>query len=82
MTFRDLKDLGKDDVLGALGLQTRQSTGSWMVGSLAVFGVGLCVGAAVALMLTPKTGRELRQELGTKIRRGIEQNGQTVEGGV
>jgi gas vesicle protein len=34
-----------------------------------LFGVGLLVGAGVALMLAPKSGRELRRDLGRQANR-------------
>jgi hypothetical protein len=82
INFRDLqnlKELDKDDILAALGLQTRTSTAGWLAGSLGIFGVGLLVGAGVSLLLAPKTGRELRQELTQRLRKETV-NGQSLEG--
>lgn len=53
-------DFNKRDILNALGLETE--TNFWTV-ALAGFGVGCLVGAAVAIMVTPKSGRELRSDL-------------------
>ncbi|MGZ3441430.1 MAG: YtxH domain-containing protein, partial [Polyangia bacterium] len=44
----------------ALGLETESS---FWTAALAGFGVGCLVGAAVAIMVTPKSGRELRSDL-------------------
>jgi hypothetical protein len=54
MTFK------KEDILDALGIETEAS---WLPTALAGFGVGCVVGAAVALMLAPKSGRELRGDI-------------------
>ena len=70
MTMKDLRKLNKDDVLELLGLESKQSTGAWLAGSLGTFGVGLLVGAGIALMLAPKPGRELREDLRERMRRG------------
>lgn len=70
MKLQDLKDMDKDDFLGLLGLQTKRSFTGELLGGLGTFGIGLLVGAGVALLLAPKPGRELRQEIRTKIRRG------------
>ena len=70
MRLQDLKDMDKDDFLGLIGLQTKQSFTRELLGSLGTFGIGLLVGAGVALLLAPKPGRDLRQDLRTKIRRG------------
>jgi hypothetical protein len=67
--LRKLKGMKKDDILGMLGLETRRSTGGWIAGALGTFGVGMLVGAGVALLLAPKTGRELRTDLRDRLRR-------------
>jgi hypothetical protein len=53
-------DFNKRDILSALGLETESNF--WTV-ALAGFGVGCLVGAAVAIMVTPKSGRELRSDI-------------------
>jgi gas vesicle protein len=53
-------EFNKREILNALGLETESSF--WMA-ALAGFGVGCLVGAAVAIMVTPKSGRELRSGL-------------------
>ena len=53
-------DFNKRDILNALGLETESNF--WTV-ALAGFGVGCLVGAAVAIMVTPKSGRELRENI-------------------
>jgi gas vesicle protein len=53
-------DFNKRDILSALGLETENNF--WTV-ALAGFGVGCLVGAAVAIMVTPKSGRELRSDI-------------------
>jgi hypothetical protein len=70
MKLRDLREMDKDDFLGLLGLQTKQSFTSDLLGTLGTFGIGLLVGAGVALLLAPKPGRELRGDLRAKIGRG------------
>lgn len=70
MRWQDLKDMDKDDFLGMIGLQTKRSFTREILGSLGTFGIGLVVGAGVALLLAPKPGRDLRQDLRSKIRRG------------
>jgi hypothetical protein len=83
MKLRDLKQIDRDQILAALGLQSRQSTAGWVTGTLGVFGVGLVVGAGLALVFAPKSGRELRQELGTRLRSMREEAGngrQSLEG--
>ena len=54
-----------EDLIRALGLQTRRSNGD-VVPSVALFGAGLLVGAGLALLFAPSSGRELREELGER----------------
>lgn len=75
MKLRDLKDLDRDDILGLIGLETKSSTGSYLAGIFTTFGVGLLVGAGVALLLAPKAGKDLRQDLSTKLSRAKDQAG-------
>jgi gas vesicle protein len=72
MNLKDLKSLDKEEILSMLGLESKQSTASWMAGTLGTFGVGLLVGAGIALMLAPKPGRELRGDIRDRLRRAPE----------
>ena len=88
MKMQDIKNMDKDDVLGMLGLEARRSDTSRVLKALGTFGIGLVVGAGVALLLAPKAGSELRQDLRTKFRRdgkdsdgdGVAGNGRTSAG--
>lgn len=55
-----------DEIIRALGLQVRRKSGSDIVPSVALFGAGLLVGAGLALLFAPSSGRELREELGER----------------
>jgi hypothetical protein len=63
------------NVLSVLGL--RRSGSDWFLHAMLGFGAGVVVGAATALMVTPKTGREMRTDLSDGanriVRRGREQ---------
>ena len=61
ISMRDLKKLDRDDLLDMIGLQ-RSSAADWVV-PLTALGVGLLVGAGLGLLLAPKTGAELRDDL-------------------
>jgi hypothetical protein len=69
MNLKELRKLDKDDILEMMGLQSRTSTGAWLAGTLGTFGVGLLVGAGLGLLLAPKAGRELREDLRDRFRR-------------
>ena len=86
MKFRDLTEMDKEDLLGALGLQSKQSATSWIFGTLGLFGLGIVVGAGVALLVAPKPGSELRRDLEGRIKTVRERvtgnSQQTIEGNV
>jgi hypothetical protein len=69
-------DLSKRDILSALGIEAESSF--WTT-ALVGFGVGCLVGAAVAILVTPKSGRELRADIAERgrdlIGRGREEVG-------
>jgi len=69
MNLKELRNFDKDDILEMMGLQTKSSTGAMLAGTLATFGIGLLVGAGVGLLLAPKAGRELRDDLRDRLRR-------------
>jgi YtxH-like protein len=72
MNLKDLRNLDKEEILGMLGLETKPSTAKWVASAFGTFGLGLLVGAGVALMLAPKAGRELRGDLRDRLRRAPE----------
>jgi len=55
-----------EDIIRALGLQSRRGNGSDVIPSVALFGAGLLVGAGLALLFAPTSGRELREGLGER----------------
>ena len=69
MKLSDLSDLSKDDILSALGLASKRTASEQILGTLGIFGVGLLVGAGAALLLAPKTGQGLREDLGERFRK-------------
>jgi gas vesicle protein len=81
MKLQDLRDMDKDDFLGLLGLQTKRSFTGELLGTLGTFGIGLLVGAGVALLLAPKPGRDLRNDLRAKIRRGKSESEEKIPDG-
>jgi YtxH-like protein len=67
MSLRDLKKLDRDDLLDWVGLQ-RSGSNDWVVPALTALGVGLLVGAGLGLLLAPKPGAELRDDLRDRLR--------------
>ena len=75
MKLQDIRNMDKDDFLGILGLETKHSLTNHLLGTLGTFGIGLLVGAGVALLLAPKAGSDLRHDLRAKLHR----NGESVD---
>ena len=67
LSLRDLKKLDRDDLLDLVGLQRASST-DWVAPALTALGVGLLVGVRVGLLLAPKPGAELRNDLRDRLR--------------
>lgn len=63
----DVKSLDKEHLLNMLGLETRRTTSDYVMPALAIFGVGILVGAGVGLLFAPRPGRELREDLYSRI---------------
>lgn len=64
---KNLPDIDKDDLLDMVGLETR---GDRMLPSLALFGAGVLLGVGLGMMLAPKPGRELREDLRERLGKG------------
>jgi gas vesicle protein len=67
MKLQDIKNLSKEDVLGVVGLRRKNSLRTWLGGS-GLVGIGLAVGATIALLLTPKSGHEIRDSIVSGLR--------------
>jgi YtxH-like protein len=80
MKLSDLSDLSKEDILSALGLATKQTSSEKLWGTLGIFSVGLLVGAGAALLLAPKSGQGLRDDLGERFRKARNRDGVDVAG--
>jgi hypothetical protein len=74
-----LQDIDRDDVLESIGLQERRSALATTLGSLGIFVLGCLVGAGIGLAFAPKSGDELRNELGDKVRRKAQELQQQSE---
>lgn len=57
----------RDQILSALGLQTRRGLGDMLMPALGMFGVGLVAGAGLGLLFAPKSGAQTREAIGNGI---------------
>src|SRR5258708_1353090 len=63
-----------------IGLQAGRAAADWILPTLGVFGVGVLVGAGVGLLLAPKPGRELREDLRNRIQGTADEIGSQLSG--
>jgi hypothetical protein len=68
--LRDLKKMDKDDLLNLIGLETRKDATDYLLPALGAFTVGVLLGVGVGLMLAPKPGNELRNDLRNRLQGG------------
>ena len=73
MTFHDLKqsmnELDRDQVFSKLGLESRRSPMEKAVYALALVSTGVLVGVGVGVLMAPKPGHQLRDDLRLRLRR-------------
>jgi hypothetical protein len=65
--IRGAVSTGTDDFMHSMGLERRRTAGEKIVTAIAVFGAGLVVGAGLGLLFAPKSGRELRGDIGSGV---------------
>ncbi len=66
---RYLKDMGKtnaDNVLKAVGLQTRRPMSRTVFSGAGLVGVGVAVGLGLGMLFAPRRGEQLRREMREK----------------
>jgi hypothetical protein len=68
--LKRLAEVDKEDLLDLIGLEERRTSTDKLVPALALFGAGVLVGVGLGLMLAPKAGRELRQDVKQKLNKG------------
>jgi hypothetical protein len=60
-------DISKDEILKAIGLQTRQDFTDYMIPALGLFSAGMLVGAGLGVLFAPKAGSEFRRDLSERM---------------
>jgi hypothetical protein len=69
-TLKKLGDVDKEDVLDLIGLEERRTASDKLVPALAIFGAGVLVGVGIGLILAPKPGKQLREDVKAKLGKG------------
>jgi hypothetical protein len=70
-SLKRMAEADKDSVLDLIGLEERRTASDRFLPVLAMFGVGLLVGVGVGMMLAPKAGRELRDDMRQTLNGGL-----------
>jgi hypothetical protein len=76
----EVRNFDPEDILHALGLEKKRGGAEKMLPMIGIFGAGLLVGAGIALLLSPKSGREIRDAIGGQVSKFTSREGNT-EGG-
>jgi hypothetical protein len=61
------EELITNKILDLLGLDRKSSSSGQALGALGLIGLGMVTGAAIALLLAPRPGAELRQEVARRL---------------
>lgn len=61
--LNELRNISKEDILGALGLQSKSSGFAYALPAVGIFAAGVLVGVGLGMLFAPKAGTELREDL-------------------
>jgi len=70
ISAKDLKKMDRDDLLELIGLETKKGPTDWLLPALGAFSVGMLVGAGLGLLMAPKPGAQLRDDLRSRLQNG------------
>lgn len=64
--FSNISSIQANDILEKIGLQKVPSTTSYVLPAIGLFGVGMIVGAGLGMLFAPRSGHDLREDIGSK----------------
>lgn len=67
MNLNDIRSMDKENILKSIGLQPYQSAAWTAIPGIALFGIGVLVGAGVGMLFAPKSGQELRDDISERV---------------
>ncbi len=73
-----LGEVERDDLLEMVGLEARRTSGDKLLPGLAMFGAGMLLGVGLGLMLAPKPGAALREDLKSHLGQGDAESPEVV----
>ncbi len=62
-----LASYDKEDILNALGLETKRSTTEMVLPAVGFFAVGVLAGIGLGMLFAPKPGYELREDINEQV---------------
>ena len=74
-----MPDIDTDQILSALGVARKPDPKTTLLEGVALFGLGVLVGAGVALLLAPKSGREVRADLTDRLEHARQRRARNAE---
>jgi hypothetical protein len=66
MTLNELRDATKEQILERLGLTPKPDFFDYLLPAAGIFAAGILLGAGLGLMMAPKPGAELREDLAAR----------------
>ena len=72
MNMDNIRNIDRADLLNVFGLETRRNTVDYLVPALALFGVGVLVGTGVGLLVAPRPGKALREDIANRLQQAPE----------
>ena len=79
---RAVQNYGVSDLLGSVGLERRRTAMDRLLPALGWIGLGTAIGAGVALMCAPSSGRELRAKVSDKLDYAKERAKERIDNGM
>lgn len=79
---RAIQHYGVSDLLGSVGLERRRTTLDRLLPAVGLVGLGTVIGAGVALMLAPSSGRELRARMSEQLDSAKERAKERIDNGM
>lgn len=80
--LRAVQTYGVSDLLGSVGLERRRTTMDKLLPAIGLVGLGTAIGAGVALLCAPSSGRELRARMSEQIDNAKERAKERIDNGM
>jgi hypothetical protein len=79
---RAIQGYGVSDLLGSVGLERRRTAMDRLLPAIGLVGLGTAIGAGVALLCAPSSGRELRAKMSEQLDSAKERAKERLDNGM